>query len=122
MVLTVLEEMLALMIDDELSSIGIRLESKLLGDEAQLDIGLVTARQSVRKNRHAASPGGQLLPLADVAHGRKALPHDKHIHEICAHVRGVQVELEKLVIVAKGERRPHVQGVLDGALLLLCCG
>lgn len=116
--LPVFEKMLAMMIDDELGSIRIGLKGKLLSNEAKLHVRLVPA---IRLAFISPTEGREGLPSAHVAQRCETLPHNEHIHEICPHVGCVQVKLEEFVVVAQGQCRAHLQGVLDRPLLLLCC-
>ena len=115
----VLEEVLAVMVEDELRGLDVRLKVELLGDKTQGHIWLVSARRV--SNVLVTGRKGNVR-LADVAQSSQALPENKHIHEICAHVGRLVVELEEAMVVTQGQGRAHVEGVLDGLVLFLCCG
>lgn len=90
------------MIDDKLGRISIRLETEFLSNEAKLDIRLVSRNQlanSSSKYRRLKN-----LRFANIAQCSKPFSNDKHVHQIGAHVRGIQVELEEPVIVSQRQR------------------
>lgn len=90
------------MVDDKLGCISIRLETEFFSDEAKLDIRLVSGRQLVKDN--STNKDDQNLRFANIAQCSKPFSNDKHVHKVCAHVRGIQVKLEELMIVSQGQR------------------
>lgn len=116
---SILQKVLALVVNDELRGISVGLKAEFLRDETQLHIRFVP-----RVNVSIVTQDVERINLrsANVAHSSKTFPHDKHIHEVCSHVRGVHVQLEESVIVAQSKRGAHVQSMPDRSLLLLCAG
>ncbi len=124
MVVTLLEQLLRVVIDDKLGSVHVRLEPELFGDEPQPDVGFVPALLERDASGTGRRTGGDWADsrFTNVAQRHKTFPRRKHVHQVGAHVRCCQVELEEAVVVAQRQRRPHLQGVANGLRLLLCCG
>lgn len=78
----------AFVVADELCSIGVGFKSKLLCDESQLHVWLVSVIM-LDYCRIAGNRDG--LRSADIRQRCQTLSYDEHIHEICAHVRRVEV-------------------------------
>lgn len=84
----IFQKVLALLINDKLSGIGIGLETEFLSDEAKFYIWLVSVRQlalPLTKDWENDSN----LRFANVAQRSKPLTNHKHIHHIGTHVRRV---------------------------------
>jgi hypothetical protein len=91
------------MIDDKLGRISIGLETEFFSDEAKLDIRLVSIDELVKKLIDTYH-GLENSRFANIAQCSKPFSNDKHVHEIRAHVRGIQVELEEPMIVSQRQR------------------
>ena len=114
-ILALYEQVLATMVQDKLGGIRIGLEAEFLRDESQRNIWLVS-RGIGQQRRLSSDEGMENLRPANVAQSSQSLSSDEHIHQICTHVRGVEVELEKSVIVAQCKRRADIKRMLDGSL------
>jgi hypothetical protein len=55
-------------------------------------------------------------PSGDVSESTEAFTLDKHVHKVAAHVLGCEIELEKLMIVAKGQGGSNIKCMFDPGL------
>jgi len=120
--LAILEEMLTVIVENELGSLSIRLKVQFFGDVPERHVRLVAKTLLVWAQRGDGGGGESNLRLANVAQGGEAFTANKHVHEIGAHVRCLVVKPEKPMVVAQRQGRTYIQGMLNRALRLLCCG
>lgn len=120
---SLLEKLLAVVVNDKLSGLSIGFKCKLLSDITQFQVWFVTAngRQSTEQPNMVIGDGNDLR-FAHGCESSQSLAFDKHVYEIGAHVRNIEVELKESVMVPKSQCGAHFQGMLNSPLFLVCCG
>lgn len=97
-----LEGAVSTMVKSKLNHLGIGIESQLLGQKLDVQGRLIPALVST------VGRGRVDLRFAHLRQGREALPCDKHVHQVGAHVGHIKIQPEEAMVVPRRERRSHL--------------